>query len=49
MMDFSIYGLSKSLDYVYVSLVYRSGSRHFRSLGDFHCGRVRGATLQSGS
>lgn len=53
MMDLSIYGLSKTLDYVYVSLAYRSGSRRFRPvgdfLGDFRGGRVRGATLQSGS
>ena len=29
MMDLSIYGLSKTLDYVYVSLAYRSGSRRW--------------------
>ena len=32
MMDLSIYGLSKRMDYVYVSLAYRSGSRRFRSV-----------------
>ena len=49
MMDLSIYGLSKTLDYVYVSLAYRSGSRRFRSVGDFLGGLVCGCTLQSSS
>lgn len=52
MMDLSIYGLSKTLDYGY-NMDYRFRSWTHRcvclSLGDFRGGRVRGATLQSSS
>lgn len=52
MMDFSIYGLSKTWDYGY-NMDYRFRSWTHRcvclSLGDFRGGRVCGATLQSSS